>query len=127
MDQAILNDHRRYARYNIRGEVFIGARPFYRTVGNLKDISQGGAAFEYVASINDGQAPNLEVDILCGKHLRFSRLSCKVAYDIQVDQPSSGGTATRRCGLEFGPLSRQQADLLSLILNSCAPTPTLPS
>jgi hypothetical protein len=120
MEQAILNDHRRHRRHAIKGEVFIGPRPFYHIVGSLKDISEGGAGFEYVASSESGQSRAVEADIICGKHFRFSRLPCKVAYDIRVDRPSSGTIGTRRCGLEFGRLSYQQADLLSLILKSCA-------
>jgi hypothetical protein len=60
------------------------------------------------------------VDIICGKHLHLSGLPCRVAYDILIDRPSWGSIGTRRCGLEFGRLSFQQADLLSLILDSCA-------
>jgi hypothetical protein len=119
MAETILNDYRRDQRYAIKGEVFVGSRPFFHTVGNLKDISQGGAGFEYVTSSNSGQSLAVEVDILCGKHFRLSRVPCKVAYDVRVDRPSSGGSGTRQCGLEFGRLSRQESDLLSLILNSC--------
>jgi hypothetical protein len=127
MDHAASNNLRKHERYPVSGEVLIGTRPFYHTVGSLKDLSQGGAAFEYVADSNHLASRDLEVDILCGKHLRFSRLLCKVSYDIGVDRPSSGSTRTRRCGLEFGSLSRQQADLLSLILSSCSSTTTLQS
>jgi hypothetical protein len=127
MNYAPHTNLRKHRRYPVSGEVFIGTSPFYRTVGSLKDLSQGGAAFEYVSSTNHVQSRDVEVDILCGKHLRFSRLLCKVTYDIRVDKPSSGSAKTRRCGLEFGSLSRQQADLLSLILSSCASTVTLQS
>jgi len=120
MEEAILSDHRRHLRYAIKGEVFIGARPLYHTAGSLKDISEGGLGFEYVAGSGDEQSRTIEVDIVCGKHFRLSRFPCKVAYDIGADRPSSGSIGTRRCGLEFGRLSHQQADLLSLILNSCA-------
>jgi hypothetical protein len=121
MAEAMLSDHRRYRRYALKGEVFVGSRPFFHTIGSLRDISEGGAGFEYFAGNNNDKSRTVEVDITCGKHFRLSRLPCKVAYDIQVDQSSSGSIGMRRCGLEFGRLSYQQADLLSLILESCAP------
>jgi hypothetical protein len=120
MDQAILSDHRRHMRYVMKGDIFIGSRPLYQTAGTLTDISEGGIGFEYFASGGKGQPQTVEVDIICRKHFRLSRIPCKVAYDIRADRLSSGGIGARRCGLEFGRLSRQQADLLSLILSSCA-------
>jgi len=120
MDAAANTDQRRYRRYAIKGDVFIGTKPLFHTVGSLKDFSEGGAGFEYVASNGNPPSRTLEVDILCGKHLRLSRLPCRIAYDITVDRPSSGSIETRRCGLEFGRLSDHQAALLSLILNSSA-------
>jgi hypothetical protein len=118
MGEAAYDDHRRNRRYAIKGDVFIGSRPLFHTVGSLRDISNGGVGFEYVSDSQNGPPETVEVDIFCGKQIRLSRVPCRVAYDIGVDQPYSGGVGARRCGLEFGRLSDQQAALLSLIVNS---------
>jgi hypothetical protein len=120
MGEAMYDEHRRYRRCAIKGDVFIGSEPLYHTVGSLKDISEGGIGFEYVSSTDSGQSRTVEVDIICGKHLRLSRIPCKVSYDIRIDRRSSYSTGKRRCGLEFGRLSHEQDALLSLILSSCA-------
>ncbi len=120
MNVAVNADHRRHHRCAIKGDVFIGTRPIFQIVGKLKDISEGGAGFEYIAGSGNFSSRTVEADIICGKHFRLSRLPCRVAYDIPMDQPSSGDNRIRRCGLEFGRLSYQQADLLGLILANFA-------
>jgi hypothetical protein len=119
MADEMLGGHRRHRRYRIRGDVFIGSGPFFHTVGTLKDISKGGAAFEYTVSSGTGRpkTTTLVVDILCRKQFRLSRLSCRVAYDISTEQTRLDGIETRRCGLEFGRLSDQHAALLNLLLS----------
>jgi hypothetical protein len=120
MIEAAHSDQRRHRRYAIKGEIFIGSWPIFHVAGKLKDISEGGVGFEYIGTGNHDQRRTLEVDIVCGKHFRLSRLSCKVAYDIRADRSSTDNIGTRRCGLMFGRLSHQQASLLSLILSSYA-------
>jgi len=120
MGEAMHDELRRYRRCTIKGDVFIGSDPLFDTVGSLKDISEGGIGFEYVAGSNSTPSRKVEVDITCGKNLRLSRLPCKVAYDNRIDRRSFKSEEKRRCGLEFGRLSHEQADLLRLILSSCA-------
>jgi hypothetical protein len=120
MVAAMYGELRRYRRCAIKGDVFIGSRALFHTVGSLKDISEGGIGFEYVASSDIGPSRTVEVDIICGKYLRFSRIPCKVAYDIRIDRRSFYSAVKRHCGLEFGRLSAEQDALLSLILSSCA-------
>jgi hypothetical protein len=118
MAQAMPSGRRRHERYTMVGDVFIGSTPLFHTVGKLMDISRGGIGFEYTAGRNNGRprAITLVVDILCRKHFRLSRVPCRIAYDIQVNQASFDGIQLRRCGLEFGRLSEQQAALLGLLL-----------
>jgi hypothetical protein len=120
MAEAMQGGRRRHQRYTIGGDVFIGSTPLFHTVGRLRDISQGGASFEYVASSENGRSKTatLVVDIICRRQFRLSRLPCRVAYDISVDPAGLDGIETRRCGLEFGRLSDQQDALLNLLLNS---------
>lgn len=107
-------------RYRIEGDVLIGSMPLFHTVGKLRDISKGGVGFDYVASSENGRSktPTLVVDILCRKQFRLSRVPCRVAYDIRIDQSPVDGVETRRCGLEFGRLSDQHFALLTLLLSS---------
>jgi hypothetical protein len=120
MADEMADGRRRHRRYRIKGDVFIGSGPYFYTVGTLKDISKGGVAFEYAASSGSGppKATTLVVDILCRNQFRLSRLSCRVAYDISAEQDRLDRVETRRCGLEFGRLSDQQAALLNLLLGS---------
>jgi hypothetical protein len=116
MSEPMSNDHRRYQRYAVEGDVLIRSRRLFPTVGKLKDISSGGVGFEYVADLENALSETVEVDILFRKQIRLSRVPCRVAYDIRVNQPAFGSNGTRRCGLEFGRLSDQQVTLLILIM-----------
>jgi hypothetical protein len=120
MAQTMPSGRRRHERHAIGGDVFIGSTPLFHTVGKLMDISSGGIGFEYATSRDNDRpkALTLVVDILCRKHFRLSRVPCRVAYDMRVDQTNFDGNEMRRCGLEFGKLSDQQAALLGLLLKS---------
>jgi hypothetical protein len=120
MAQAMPTGRRRHERHTIEGDVFVGSTPVFHTIGKLMDISSGGIGFVYAPN-GDNSRPEtimLVVDILCRKHFRLSRVPCRVAYDIRIDQTSFDGKETRRCGLEFGRLSDQQTALLRLLLKS---------
>jgi hypothetical protein len=118
MAEAMPDGRRRHQRYTIEGDVFIGSTRLFHTIGRLRDISKGGASFEYVTSSENGRSKTatLLVDILCRRQFRLSRVPCRIAYDISVDLTGLDGIETRRCGLEFGRLSDQQDDLLNLLL-----------
>jgi hypothetical protein len=117
MGEPMIYENRRDRRYAINGDVFVGARPVYQIVGRLRDISQGGASFEYIAGINQVPSKTVEVNIFCGRVLRLARIPCRVVYETQVDQPSLGGTGKRRCGLQFQRLTNLQRDLLHFVLS----------
>lgn len=118
MAQAMSSGRRRHERFTLEGDVFIGTTPLFHTVGKLMDISRGGIGFEYTANRNNShpRAITLVVDILCRKLFRLSRVLCRIAYDIPVNQAGFDGIETRRCGLEFGRLTDQQIALLGLLL-----------
>jgi hypothetical protein len=103
-------------RYSIEGDVLIRSKGIFPRVAKLKDISKGGVGLEYVADRDNGLSETVEVDILFRKQIRLSRVPCRVAYDIGLEQSTSGANGTRRCGLEFRRLSDHQVGLLILIM-----------
>jgi hypothetical protein len=91
-------------------------------IGKLGDISKGGVSFQYV------QHPGIKLAIL-NKSLKLDLfetvtsqgvkgIMCNVVYDTEVPKQniSSGGYRLRRCGVEFGRLSRDQSSELDLFI-----------
>ena len=95
-------------------------------VGGVKDISMGGMSFEHVFDIETAKEPLKQVNIFVSSN-RFllRKLPCKMVYDV----PSRDGTeflkspfVTKRCGIMFGDLSREQAKKLKAFLENYTTT-----
>lgn len=112
-------------RYALVRDFFLVFRPNFDRIGKLKDLSSGGAAFEYAAYESYEKVDEAEVDIFAPKPRGFllSRVPIKIVYDVGVEQPSLNGVETRRCGFSFWQLSPQHTDQVELLLSYCAPHP----
>ena len=100
-------------------------RPRFDRLGKLKDVSSGGAAFEYSVYESYERVADAEVDIFAPKPRGFllSRVPIEVVYDIVMEHPTLIGIETRLCGFRFRQLSRQHMGQLELLLRYCAPHP----
>ncbi|MCK8603895.1 PilZ domain-containing protein [Desulfoferrobacter suflitae] len=118
-------DRRQFKRHPVKGDFFITFRPEFRRMGRVKDISKGGVGLEYTIYDDQKALENVEVDIFSAEaDLHISKIPCKVAYDVRVDNyPSFDNLQVRRCGLEFAELSYQQyAAINSLVsLHTASP------
>ncbi len=119
-------ERRKHPRYLVQHGMTVSLHNEGVRVGDVKDVSMGGLAFEYI-ELGDGEASNRES--LVKKHLyvlskEFSlfQVSCRMVYDISV-QPSSEYkvfsivSMTRRCGVQFGILSDNQITQVKAILD----------
>lgn len=119
-------DRRQHPRYRVDDEVFLAFRPQFDRIGKLKDISQGGVAFEYTVFQESQPVQTAEIDIFsAAKDFHLPRVLCKIVYDVKLDSyPSFNNIVTRRCGLQFQDLSEQQAAQLQTLFSS--PLPAAP-
>ena len=91
-------------------------------VGGVKDISMGGMAFEHVFDIETSSEPLRQVNIFVSiNRFILQKLPCKIVYDV----PSRDGTeflkspfVTKRCGIMFGDLTREQTKKLKAFLEN---------
>ncbi|MDY0041351.1 MAG: PilZ domain-containing protein [Desulforhabdus sp.] len=116
-------ERRKHERYRADGEVFLTFRPNFQKIGRIRDISQGGVAFEYTADRESKDEYYVEVDIFStGKDFHLARIPCRVIYDAQIDSYASfSNMITRRCGLQFDSLNQDQISKLSRLCRSCTP------
>jgi hypothetical protein len=116
-----LADRRRHERFRLKGKALAYYRTHSPKIGEIMDIGSGGLAFSYMGS---SELPNstFELEIMFPDRTDYlDALPCKAVSDLVVD----GGTGqcaagTRRCGVRFGDLTKdQKSKLASLIENYC--------
>jgi hypothetical protein len=86
-------------------------------LGKVKDISRGGMALEYVL-IETQYGGSSEIDIfLSGDSFYLPRIPSKIIYDIKIVEKFRS-LETRRCGVQFGDLTEEQAANLDFFLKN---------
>lgn len=120
MTEETQTDRRQAPRYNPKDEVFVVFRPSFDRLGKVKDVSRGGAAFEYPVFANHKEVAEVDVDLFTSEPAPFMLRSvpCKVVYDIKLEKPTLSGIETRRCGLKFEQFSDQDVEQLEFFLSN---------
>jgi hypothetical protein len=115
-------DQRKTPRYTISsGKALFVFNHFSTRVGCVKDISQGGLSFEYIDKSGRKCIPEV-IDIFTNNEERvfMPAVPCKKIYDTATlgkTEPFSG-LETRRCGLQYGPLTIDQKKQIAHLLES---------
>lgn len=110
-------ERRKFPRTYVEDNVFIALSNGFNRIGRVKDISLGGLSFEHIYE-EIIEAIHSRKDILLWiNDLRLPKIPCKIIYDIPLQiQPEYGlltiQLITRRCGVQFEPLTEDQADQL---------------
>ncbi|MDY6989855.1 MAG: PilZ domain-containing protein [Thermodesulfobacteriota bacterium] len=116
-------ERRKHPRFRAREQTFAALHNDCTRVGRLKNISQGGLAFEYTP-VDDATCDGFCVDIFAA-HRKFhlSSVPCRTVYDIPLPRRETDGTffptfLSRQCGLQFGELTETEAELLRFFLKT---------
>lgn len=115
-----MSRRRLFARFQVPENEFKLIRQNNRTIGWLKDISLHGLSYEYIA-VEKQQIDLEDIGIFSDKikGIFLPGLSCKVVYDIIVDEESEIYSVSnfRRRGLKYRTLTNGQRDRLEYLLN----------
>ena len=123
------DERRRYQRYSLKEVTFVVFRPEFRKLGTIRDIGEGGIAFDYFDyGQSDWEAYSTmkelpqEVDLFL-KESRFymSCVPCRIAHEgIGNHNDDSGAfdSPVKYCGLEFGTLTDKQKEQLKYFLRN---------
>ena len=119
--ERVETEKRKFERYLAQDLAFAVFRPSFTKLGKIKDISKGGLAFEYVTA--EGQMEDsTEIDIfISGTRFHVTRVPAKTMYDSKVandDYTFAPFVERRRCGLQFGELTEEQAAQLGHFLET---------
>jgi hypothetical protein len=117
------SDKREFERFSPQGNAYAAYGLQYTKVGRIKDISLGGLAFEYISEMSPDQDSS-QIDIfLVGDVFHMYNIPCQVIYDIpNPSHPENIGpikvSPVKRCGIQFGTLTEDDAVQLKLFLES---------
>ena len=116
-----MSERRNSRRYLAQDKAFAVLRPDFTKLGKIKDISNGGLSFEYIAYQEKVQDVS-EMDIFLSEDpFYLSKMPCRIVYDIRMREEYQGSAAPiqrRRCGLQFGPLTQEHAIQLDFFLKN---------
>lgn len=111
-------ERREKPRHEPHGQTFVVLRPNFATVGELIDISTKGLAFNYIAADAD-ETGATHLDVFRSDHEFFlSRVQCKIIYETKDNEALY--FESRRCGVQFGELTSEQAARLEEYVRSLA-------
>ena len=106
-------ERRKYTRFRAKDGALIEVRSHRGRLGEIIDISKGGLAFRYI-DIGDRPKGSFELDIFLKKTgFRLEKVPAKTISDLKTRKyfPYSS-TKTRRQGVQFGELTRNQLSKL---------------
>lgn len=102
-----LVERRKHNRFKVQGGGFVSLYPYFTVVGQIMDIGSGGLAFAYPARETRTNGLS-QLQILATDHsFCFKKVPFRTVWDFAVPQEFSLGSITlRRCGVQFGELTR---------------------
>jgi len=106
-------ERRKYTRFRAKDGALIELRSHRGRLGEIIDISKGGLAFRYI-DIGDRPKGSIELDIFWKETgFRLEKVPAKTVSDLKTTKyfPYSS-TKTRRQGVQFGELTRNQISKL---------------
>ena len=116
-------EQRKYIRFLTQDKAFAKLKGVFNKIGKVNDIGISGLGFSYLTEIVETGSGSVSsrVDVYRKNEFYLTNVHCKVVYDIP--EPKSDKNyriMTRRCGLQFGELSKIQLELLELFLKNYA-------
>ena len=106
-------ERRHYERLEVQSGAFASLSPQFAIIGQVVNISQGGLAFRYVASVPRSPETHRLNIVLTDGSFCIEKLNFRSVWDVPTPQEFACGLITyRHCGVEWGRLdSAQRADL----------------
>jgi hypothetical protein len=99
---------RKHKRFQVPGGVFVGFGPRANKVGQIVDVSMGGLGYRYVGSEDSSDGSHLDI-FVTDDDFYMGAVPFKTVCDFQVvDRVPASPMTMRRCGVQFGKLSRKQ-------------------
>jgi hypothetical protein len=112
-----LIERRKHKRFKVKEGAFAVATPDYNKRGQIKDISEGGLAFQFIE--NDEQTKgSIELEIFSTvDNFYLKKLPVRTVMDFKIDNTVSfSSMPMRQLSIKFGKLNHPQKLLLDFFL-----------
>ncbi len=104
-----LVERRRGTRFRVENGCFAALFPRFAVVGQIMNVSRGGLAFDYLASEARTNGPSQLQILLTDHSFCLKTVPFRTVSDFAIPREFSFGSITlRRCGVQFGELTRSQ-------------------
>ncbi len=123
------DEQRGNVRFRPTALTFVAVRPNFARLGKVIDIGENGLSFQYLDQPVENRGRRLEamepmeIDMfLKDNRYYLPKMQCRLIYDSRSKEENSlpAGMETRRCGLRFGRLGKEQRDRLKFYLETYA-------
>ena len=112
-----VDERRRHRRYRVQDGTFAVLGPSSNKVGQVIDLSVGGLAFSYIAG-EEQQDQAYELGILLAEDsFHLTKIPCRTVWDAEAKDLPFSTLAMRRCGMQFGELTQNQASQLEYFIH----------
>ena len=109
-------ERREEERFRPKKRTFVVFKPQFLKLGKVLDISASGLCFQYLAKEDQaGEAPIIEADIFMSDNGYYlPDVACKLVWDTEAKEKMTFpiGFQSRRCGLQFLKLTKEQQNKL---------------
>ena len=116
-NKKVLKERRKHKRFKVKEGAFAVATPDYNRLGQIKDISQGGLAFQFNEDGEQTKDP-FEVEIFSTvDDFYIKKIPVRTILDFELEKTvSSNPTPNRQLSMKFGKLNHPQKLLLSFFI-----------
>ena len=117
-NKKVLKERRKHKRFKVKEGAFAVATPDYNRLGQIKDISQGGLAFQFNEDGEQTKDP-FEVEIFSTvDDFYIKKIPVRTILDFELEKTvSSNPTPNRQLSMKFGKLNHPQKLLLSFFIH----------
>lgn len=109
-------ERRQYRRYKVKG-AYVILRPHDSKLGTIVDISIHGLTCDYFCE-EDPSRESTTLDIFTEGHFRLFGIPCRTISDFETLKTPLPSVRKRRCGVEFGELTRNQISQLEHLIET---------
>jgi hypothetical protein len=116
-NKKVLNERRKHKRFKVKECAFAVAWPDNNKLGPIKDISEGGIAFQVIEN-GERTKGSLEVEIFStADDFYMKKLPVRTVLDFELEKTvSSNSTPMRQLCMKFGKLNHPQRLMLDFFI-----------
>ena len=130
----MISERRKYTRFLAEEDVYAALGANFSKVGQLKDISIGGLAFEYVdCTENCAQDSSIVAIFDIHNEFHLPNLACRLIRNLAISAENDDSQFIRhyancRCAIQFGDITAEQRKQLEFFINhyTCGTAPLYP-